>query len=107
MSIEEFRKDLLEELKVSAEYDINDIQSEFVRHVVEILINAEEFDEFVEGYFEGIGEKNRKIAMDGYYFDPYDKSCIILISDFSNSEEILNLTTTEINKLYDYMRHLV
>ena len=107
MSIEEFRKDLLEELKVSAEYDINDIQSEFVRHVVEILINAEEFDEFVEGYFEGIGEKNRKIAMDGYYFDPYDKSCIILISDFSNSEETLNLTTTEINKLYDYMRHLV
>ena len=107
MDLEEYRKDLLENVRVSAEAEVNNISNEFVNHVVELLIDAEEFDDFFEGYFEGIGEKNKKMMMDGYYFDPYDKSCIVLISDFSNSDETTNLTTTEINKLYGYMRHLV
>ena len=107
MDLEEYRKDLLEDVRVSAESEINNMSSEFVNHVVEILINAEEFEDFTEGYFEGIGERNRKMVMDGYYFDPYDKSCVVLISDFSNLDETTNLTTTEINKLYDCMRNLV
>ncbi len=107
MDLEEYRKDLLEDVRVSAESEINNMSSEFVKHVVDILINAEEFEDFTEGYFEGIGERNRKMVMDGYYFDPYDKSCVVLISDFSNLDEATNLTTTEINKLYDNMRHLV
>ena len=97
MDLEEYRKDLLEDVRVSAESEINNMSSEFVNHVVEILINAEEFEDFTEGYFEGIGERNRKMVMDGYYFDPYDKSCVVLISDFSNLDETTNLTTTEIN----------
>ena len=107
MDLEEYRKDLLEDVRVSAESEINNMSSEFVNHVVEILINAEEFEDFTEGYFEGTGERNRKMVMDGYYFDPYDKSCVVLISDFSNLDETTNLITKEINKLYDYMRHLV
>ncbi len=107
MNLEEYRKDLLEDVRVSAETEINNIQGEFVSYVVEILTNAEEFEDFVEGYFEGIGERNKKMIMDGYYFDPYDKSCVVLISDFSNLDEITNLTNTEVNKLYDSMRHLV
>ena len=45
--------------------------------------------------------------MDGYYFDQYDKSCVILISDFSNGENIETLTATEIDRLYGNMRSLV
>lgn len=43
MDLEEYRKDLLEDVRVSAESEINNMSSEFVNHVVEILINAEEF----------------------------------------------------------------
>lgn len=107
MDLKEFSNELLEDLKVSANYNLSDIHDEFVHHVVNILIEAEEFDDFEEGYFEGIGERNRKIMMDGYYLDPFDKSCVILLSDFNNSTEIVTLTATEINKLYDYMRYLV
>lgn len=107
MKIEDFAQNMLEDLRISSTSELNDIQAEFVNYVVNILIDAEEFDDFVEGYFEGIGERNRKIQMDGYYFDPYDKSCVVLISDFSNNEEIKTLTATEIDKLYGNMRNLI
>ncbi len=107
MKIEDFAQNMLEDLRISSISELNDIQAEFVNYVVNILIDAEEFDDFVEGYFEGIGERNRKIQMDGYYFDPYDKSCVVLISDFSNNEEIKTLTATEIDKLYGNMRNLI
>lgn len=107
MNLEEFGNELLEDLKVSSNYNLTDIHDEFVNHIVNILIEAEEFDDFIEGYFEGVGERNRKIIMDGYYFDPFDKSCVILISDLNTSPEIVTLTATEINKLYDCMKHLI
>ena len=100
-------KNMLEDLKVSSTSELSDIQTEFVKYVVDILIDAEEFDDFVYGYFEGIGEHNKKLQMDGYYFDQYDKSCVILISDLSNSENIETLTATEIDRLYGNMRSLV
>lgn len=107
MNIEEYRSNLLEDLRVSAEYEMNDIQSEFVKNVIDTLIDAEEFDDFVEGYFEGIGERNKKMVMDGYYFDPFDKSCVVLISDFSNNEQLERLITTDVNRLYDNMKNIV
>lgn len=51
MNLEEYKKDLFEELKVSAEYENSNISEEFVKRVKEILIEAEEFDDFIEGYF--------------------------------------------------------
>lgn len=107
MNLEEFSNELLEDLKISSNYNLTDIHEEFVNHVVNILIDAEEFDDFTVGYFEGIGEKNRKIIMDGYYFDPYDKSCVILISDLNVSSTLETLTATEIDKLYGNMRYLI
>lgn len=107
MDLKEFSNEILEDLKISANYNLSDIHDEFVNHVVNILIEAEEFDDFEQGYFEGIGERNRKIMMDGYYFDLFDKSCVILLSNFNDSPEIATLTATEINKLYDNMRYLV
>lgn len=107
MNIEEFRKNLLEDLRVSSEYEMNNIQNEFVKYVTEVLKDAEEFDDFVDGYFEGTGERNKKMVMDGYYFDPFDKSCVVLISDFSNDSELKTLTNTDVNRLYENMKNLV
>lgn len=57
--------------------------------------------------FLGIGERNKKLVMDGYYFDDVDKSCVMLISDFNNSFDDTTLTITEIDKLYNCMRNLL
>lgn len=107
MNLEEYRQDLLEEIKVSAEYEMSNIQSEFVKNVVDILIDAEEFDDFTQGYFEGTYERNKKMSIDGCYLDEFDKSYVILLSDFSGSNDIKRITATEINKLYDSMKNFV
>ena len=107
MNLDEYRAELIEDIKVSAASEDTNERSKFVDTVVDILESAEEFDDFTEGYFEGIGERGRKMVMDGYYFDPYDKSCLILVSDFAGDSEATNLTSTEINKMYDSMRYLI
>ena len=107
MNTEEYRRNLLEDIKISAEYEMNSIASEFIIHITDILKEAEEFDDFTEGYFNKYGPNRKKMVIDGYHYDPFDKSCVILISDFSNSDNVETLTTKEINKLYEYMKNFV
>jgi hypothetical protein len=107
MSLEDFRKDFLEDVKISSSEDKTNLDLVFTESVVNTLIDAEEFDDFVYGYFNGVGNYNRKMTMDGFYYDSYDKSMVILYSDFSNSDDIVFLFKSDIDKDYSCMRHLV
>ena len=107
MNFEEYRKDFLESVKISASEDMTNVALAFTESVVETLIDAEELDDFTYGYFNGIGIQHKKMTMDGYYYDEYDKSMVILYSDFSNSEETTTLIKTDIEKEYSSMRSLV
>lgn len=107
MNLEEYRQELIEQIKISADYEMNTVQNEFVDNITNILIEAEEFDDFEQGYFEGISERNKRMRIDGCYFDEFDKTFVILLSDFSGSSDIKTITTTEINKLYDNMKNFV
>lgn len=107
MNLEEYRQELIEQIKVSAEYEMNTIQNEFVEEITNILIEAEEFDDFNQGYFEGTCERNKRMRIDGCYFDKFDKTFVILLSDFSGHNHIQTMTATEINRLYDNMKNFV
>lgn len=107
MNLEEYRQELIEQIKISADYEMNTIQNEFVHDITNILIEAEEFEDFEQGYFEGISERNKKMRIDGCYFDEFDKTFVILLSEFSGSSDIQTITATEINKLYDNMKNFV
>ena len=107
MKLQEFRQMIIEDVKVSAEFEMNDIVSEFIKYFVDFLIQAEEFDDFTECYFEMNGIRKKHIQIDGYRFDEVDNSCSLLISDFSNSDEMLTLTNTSINKLYSKMKAFI
>lgn len=107
MNLEEYRKDFLENIKISASEDMTNIDLAFTESVVNTLIDAEEIDDFTYGYFNGFGIHGRKMIMDGFYFDEYDKSMVILYSDFSNSDKLVNLINTDIDKAYSSMRNLV
>lgn len=107
MNIEEYRKDFLENIKIAASEDVTNVDLAFTESVVNTLIDAEEIDDFTFGYFNGTGIRGRKMTMDGFYYDEYDKSLVILYSDFSNSDEITNLINTDIEKAYSSMRSLV
>lgn len=107
MNLEEFRSDWVGDLRVAAEANQSDPHSEFVFDAVEQLQEAEEVENVELGYFEGIGPKNTKLIIDGYAFDAVDKSCVILLSDFSNSDQVETLTASDIDRLYNNMRYLV
>ena len=107
MDLIEYRKDFLEEIKLSAEAESNDIYTEYLKYVTNVLQEIEEIEDFTECYFENIGKNNRKIIIDGYNFDTVDNSCLIFLSYFSNSEDLNTITSTQINKLYDRMKAFV
>ncbi len=107
MNLEDFRTEWVEDLRVAAEANQSDPHSEFVLDVVDRLSEAEEVENVEIGYFEGLGRRNSKMIIDGYAFDSVDKSCVLLLSDFSNSEQIETLTSSDIDRLYNNMRYLV
>lgn len=107
MNLQQFREMVIEDIKISAESEMNDVQSEFIKYYTDCLIEAEEFDDFEEVYFEMVGARKKQIQIDGYNFDKVDKSCTLLISDFSYSDEMTTMTNTQINKLYSKLKAFI
>ena len=107
MNLEDFRAEWIEDLRVAAEANQSDPHSEFVLDAVDRLSEAEEVENVEVGYFEGLGRRNAKMMIEGYAFDAVDKSCVLLLSDYSNNELAETLTLTDINRLYNNMRVLV
>lgn len=107
MDLKEYKELILENIRLEANINISDITSEFIKYVSDILISAEEFDDFTETYFETLGKNRRKIQIDGFTFDEVDKTCVILISDFTNSNELITITNSEIDKLFSRMEAFV
>lgn len=106
MNLEEFRSEWVGDLRVAAEANQSDPQSEFVLDAVDRLAEAEEVENVEVGYFEGRRASTR-MMIDGYAFDAVDKSCVLLLSDFSNNDQIETLTPSDIDRLYNRMRYLV
>lgn len=104
MELSEYRNQMFQDIQVAASANIADISSEFINYATNILIDAEEIEDFTECYFESIGKRNKRIQIDGYNIDEVDYSCCIFISDFTNDEEINTLTNTDIDRLYEKMK---
>jgi len=100
MDLNEFRREMLDELRASAIANVSDVTTEFLSYYSEILISAEEMTDFNESYFEATGKGNKKIQIDGYQFDEVDNSCVLVIADFSNDSLEERIATSAINKYY-------
>ncbi len=100
MNIKEYKEMILGDIRVEANGNVSDPTSEFIKYVAELLETAEEFENFTESYFEITGNKNRKMQIDGFAFDEVDKSCILAIADFTNQDEVMSITNSEIDRLY-------
>lgn len=106
MNLEDFRSDWIGDLRVAAEANQSDPASEFVLDAVDRLSEAEEVENVEIGYFEG-RRGSARMMIDGYAFDSVDKSCVLLLSDFSNNDQLETLTSGDIDRLYNRMRYLV
>ncbi len=107
MTIDEYREVLHEDIALAANANMSTPEEEFLRYVTDILSDGEEFDDFVECYYEGVSRRKANIRIDGYALDETDGSCCIFISDYHGPHEDDSIRAEDINSLFNKVRHFV
>lgn len=107
MELNEFRTAVLDEVHFNAAMNGTSPREEFLALYAGILVDAEEFEDFEQLAYEGVGSRNRKIQIDGYYFSELDNCLYIIICPFVDSIETRSLTATEAENQFKKARAFV
>lgn len=107
MDIEEYRERVLQDVSIAAQVQISDEGTQFVKYAAEMLMDAQEFEDFTECYYEGTGTNRRLIQIDGFTVEDIDGSCVVFISDYRGNGNDVTLTKAEIDNLYRKMEAFV
>ncbi len=107
MNINEYREVLHEDIAVAANANMSNVEEEFIRYTTDILIAAEEFDDFIESYYDGISRRRANMRIDGYALDETDGSCCVFISDYHGPHEDDSIRSEEINGLFKKVRYFI
>lgn len=100
MEVIEFRDAMLDEVHLNASVNGTSAREEFLTVCSNMLIDAEEFVDFNFLSFEGVGARNKRIQIDGYFFDELDDCLSIVICPFSDNLEIISLTRSEAERIF-------
>lgn len=107
MDAQEFRKDFLEDVKADAAATGEGSCASFVAAFARYLQEAEYLLDFTASYFEGTGKRNRKLRVDGYAYDDFDKTMSLIIADYDGSEAGRVLAKTQARQLQDRLLYFV
>lgn len=101
MTLEEFKKDLLEEVKATAATAGDGSSAAFASVISNYLVNAEVLSDFYPAFYLGNGKNNRKLRVDGYVLDEFDLTLNLIITDYSGDEGREVVTKTAASSLFD------
>lgn len=107
MDVQEFQKDFLEGVKAEAAATGEGSSASFVNAFAQYLQEAEFLMDFTAAYFEGTGKRNRKLRVDGYAYDEFDKTMSLIVADYDASENERVLTRTQAGQLQERLRSFV
>lgn len=107
MNLQEYREVLHEDIALAANANMSTQSDEFLLYVSEILSDGEEFDDFIECYYEGISRRKANMRIDGYAMDETDGSCCIFISDYHGPYEDDSIRADDINSLFRKVAYFV
>ena len=96
MDIKEFRNGILDEVHFNASINGTSPREEFLAMYSSALVEAEEFEDFEQLAYEGVGSHNRRILIDGYYFSELENCLIIVACPFSDGIDIQSLSLIHI-----------
>lgn len=102
----EFRKDFLEDIKADALATGEGSCASFVSSFARYLQEAEYLLDFTCSYFEGTGKQNRKLRVDGYAYDEFDKTMSLIIADYDISAD-RTLTKTQTGQLKNRLIYFI
>ena len=107
MNVEEYRSVLHEDIALAANANMSNEADEFLSYVTDILISGEEFDDFVECYYDGVTRRKANMRIDGYAMDETDGSCCIFIADYHGPYEEDAVRAEDINVFFKKIRFFV
>ena len=107
MNVEEFRRLVLEDIELAANASGDTKEEEFLLYATGLLMNGEEFDDFIECRFEGVTRRNGNMRIDGYSMDETDGSCSVFITDYHGTDEDNSVKADNINNSFKRVRLFV
>ena len=107
MDLSQYRTSLMDDIHLIASMNGTTPKEEFVAYYAKELVEAEEFEEFEQLAFEGIGSHSRKIQIDGYFYSKLENCLSIVICPFADSIEIQTLTTVDADVQFKRIRAFV
>jgi hypothetical protein len=99
LTLEEFYADFQNNIKTAALAESTFSNQAFVDEMSKRLSEAEEIDALIPCQFEGIGARNKKLALDGYDFGDEDTQAVFAVADFRHEDEITSINTTDAKKI--------
>lgn len=108
MKIEDYRKILHSDIEVASKLNSSSEEEEFLDYATGILINGEEFDDFIECHCEG-GSVNTAgyYSIDGYSIDETDGSCCVFIVDYRGPDKEDGIIEKNITAAFNKVRRFV
>lgn len=107
MNVNDYRDVLHEDIKLATVANRSTENDEFLLYSTGILMNGEEFDDFVECHYTGITRRNGNMAIDGFARDEADGSCCIFLSDYHGTDGDDAVMSDDINAAFRKMRFFV
>ena len=95
MDLKEFRSGILDEVHFNASANGTSPREEFLALYADALVEAEEFEDFEQLSYEGVGSHNKQILIDGYFYSDLENCLTIVACPFVDSLEPQSLTATE------------
>lgn len=107
MTYQEYRDDLLNQIRVNAEVESDFLASVFVRTALDNLVSLEVIPSYEQCYAEPLGRRGKKLRIDAYYYDDFDNIMYFIIADFDGSAGIQTITKTQSKQVFDKLEGLI
>ncbi|MBG9977797.1 AIPR family protein [Ruoffia tabacinasalis] len=95
-----YREDLVNEINSSASAEGISAREAFFELYLQKLEDSDLIEDYHYLYFEGVGKRNRKLQIDGYAFNEFDKKLTLFIIPPLTYYKKKTLTATESNSLF-------
>lgn len=107
MKIDDYRKIIHEDIEIACGVGSDNASEEFLTYATGLLINGEEFDDFVECHCEGLTRRKGYFGIDGYSIDETDGSCCIFIADYHGPDAEDAIRSEDVSSAFKKIRFFV
>lgn len=109
MELGEYRKELLEEIRVTASLMCESKANMFVRTLCDFLVDLEVIASYEECFISitSVKDKRKTFTMDAYSYDSVDKSLTLIAALYNDSDNEIVLTKSDATKLFTKVENLI